>query len=257
LHALYRGLAEELRIDGTVVSATVMPRANRLFDSLGPATRERLRSHVDLVTVERGRVLCQPGDVPRHAYFPLDGMISLLGLTEDGHTLEVATAGADGFVGVTLALNGASSPYQVMVQMTGAAHRVRAEAFIRECHRFEDLQAMSLSYASHVLAHVTQSAVCHAFHPVMQRVCRWLLMTRDCAHTNSFELTQECVAHMLGVSRPKVSHALVSLEGRGLIHQGRGRIHIVDPKGLRVASCRCYRPSHDQIPVQQPLRQAR
>jgi CRP-like cAMP-binding protein len=99
--------------------------------------------------------------------------------------------------------------------------------------------------------------VCHAFHPLTQRVCRWLLVSRDCAHANTFEHTQEFIAHMLGVSRPKVSHALVTLEARGLIHQGRGRIHIVDPHGLQRASCRCYRPAHSQIPLQQRLRHAK
>jgi hypothetical protein len=108
---------------------------------------------------------------------------------------------------VPLALNGSLSPYQVMVQMPGTAHRVRGEAFLRECDRCEDLQSTSLTFASHVLQQVVQSAVCHAFHPLTQRVCRWLLVSRDCAHANTFEHTQEFMAHMLGVSRPKVSHS--------------------------------------------------
>lgn len=234
-----------------------MPRANLIFESLGPATRERLRPHVELVTLAKGRILCEPGDVPRFAYFPLDGMVSLLGITEEGYTLEVATAGSEGLVGVPLALNGSVSPYQVMVQMPGAAHRVRGEAFIRECHRGEDLQSTALTYANHVLQQVVQSAVCHAFHPLTPRVCRWLLVSRDGAHANTFEQTQEFVAQMLGVSRPKVSHALVTLEARGLIHQGRGRIHIVDPSGLQHASCGCYQSAAHQIPLQQPLRHAK
>jgi CRP-like cAMP-binding protein len=234
-----------------------MPRANRVFESLGPATRERLRPHVEVVTLTKGHVLCEPGDVARHAYFPLDGMISLFGITEDGHTLEVATAGSDGFVGVPLALNGSASPYQVMVQMPGGAHRVRADAFIRECHRCEELQSISLTYASYVLQQIVQSAVCHAFHPLTQRICRWLLASRDCAHSNTIELTQEFVAQILGVSRPKVSQSLVTLESRRLIHQGHGRIHIIDPRGLQQGSCVCYRSAHVSIPVQQPLRHAR
>ena len=256
LHAICCSVAEDLRINGTVGQATGMPRTNRLFESLAPAARERLRPHIELVTLARGRILCEPGDVPRFAYFPLDSMVSLLGTTEEGYALEVATAGSEGFVGIPLALNGSVSPYQVMVQMSGAAHRVRGEAFLRECHRCEDLQSLSLSYAGSVLQQVVQSAVCHAFHPLTPRVCRWLLVNRDGAHANTFEQTQEFIAHMLGVSRPKVSHALVTLETRGLIHQGRGRIHIIDPHGLQRASCRCYRFAHAQIPLQQPLRHA-
>jgi CRP-like cAMP-binding protein len=256
LRAVNRALAVELRSHVTVGQATVMAGANRLFDSLGPATRERLRPHIELVRLDRSRVLCEPGDIQRYAYFPRDGMISLLGITEEGQTLEVATAGRDGLVGVPLALNGTASPYQVVVQMPGTAHRVRAEAFVRECHRCEDLHALSLTYASQVLQQVVQSAVCHTFHSLTQRACRWLLVARDCVQANTFELTQELIAQMLGVSRPRVSHALVSLEGRGLIHQGRARIHIVDPRGLQRASCSCYRPAQNHILHQQSLRHA-
>jgi len=234
-----------------------MPRANRLFESLGPATRERLRPHVELVTLTRARVLCEPGDALRYAYFPLDGMLSLLGITEDGHSLEVATVGNEGMVGVPLALHGSASPYQVLVQMSGTAYRVRGDAFLRECLRGEDLHAAALAYASEVLQQVVQSAVCHAFHPLTPRVCRWLLASRARAQANTLALTQECLAQMLGVSRPRVSHALVMLEARHLIHQGRARIHIIDPTGLQLASCQCSRPAQGDIPVQQPLRHAR
>jgi hypothetical protein len=75
-----------------------MPRSNRLFESLGPATRERLRPHVDIVVLDKGRILCEAEDTPRRAYFPLDGMVSFVGLTEDGHALEL-TAGSDGSSG--------------------------------------------------------------------------------------------------------------------------------------------------------------
>lgn len=100
-----------------------MPRSNRLFESLAPATRERLRPHVDIVALDKGRILCEPGDTPRYAYFPLDGMVSFVGLTDDGHALELATAGSDGLVGTPLVHNRTISPYQALVQIaisTGA-----------------------------------------------------------------------------------------------------------------------------------------
>jgi CRP-like cAMP-binding protein len=210
-----------------------------------------------MVTLSKQRLLAEAGETPRYAYFPLAGVLSLVGITEDGHTLEVATAGSDGLVGVPLALNGSVSPYRVIVQMVGTAQRVRADAFLRECQRCEDLHAVSLTYAARVLQQVVRAGMCHAFHPLTPRVCRWLLMARACAHADTFEVTQEFLADMLGVSRPKVSHALVMLEARGLIHQGRGRIHIIDPRGLQHASCRCPVPSQARIPIQQPLRHAR
>ena len=97
----------------------------------------------------------------------------------------------------------------------------------------------------------------HTFHALPPRICRWLLGTGDYAHANTIELTQEFIAHMLGVTRPKVAQALATLEARRWIHQGHGRIHIVDPKGLQHGSCTCSRPEFAQIPVQQPLRPSR
>jgi CRP-like cAMP-binding protein len=232
-----------------------MPRANRLFESLGSATKARLRPYTELVHLAKGRVLSEPGDPPRYAYFPLDGLIALLGITEDGRALEVATAGADGLVGTPLALNGGTSPYQVMVHLPGAAQRIRGDAFARECQRCEDLSALALTYAHREMQQVVEASVCHAFHPLPQRVCRWLLVSRDCVHANTIALTQESIAHALGVSRSKLSQALGALEARHLILQGHGRIHILDPHGVQAASCPCYQ-SRASIPVQQPLRHA-
>lgn len=233
-----------------------MPNANRLFDALGPAARERLRPHVDLVNLTKGRVLYEPGDAPRHAFFPLDGMIALLALTDEGQALELAIVGHDGFVGVPIVLNVRSSPYQVMVQVSCAAYRVNADAFASEFQRREELHAIALTYVHGLILQLVQSAVCHSFHSLTPRLCRWLLVSRACVQSNTIELTQECIAHMLGVSRPKVSHALVGLEGKRLIHQGHGRIHIVDAQGLARSSCECYRaPTDRQEP--QPLRHVR
>ncbi len=100
-------LAEKLRLGATVRS---MPRPNALFESLGGATKARLNPYCETVPLTKGDVLCESGDVLRHAYFPLDGLIVLLAVTDDGRGLGVATVGTDGMVGVSLALNGHISP---------------------------------------------------------------------------------------------------------------------------------------------------
>ena len=160
MHACLRVLANELRQRDTVRSNPVVPNANRLFDALGPAARERLRPHVDLVNLTQGRVLSEPGDAPRYAFFPLDGMISLLASTEEGQALEVAMVGDDGFVGVPIVLNVRSSPYQVMVQVSSAAYRVHADAFAREFQRGEELHAIALTYVHGLMLQFVQSATC-------------------------------------------------------------------------------------------------
>jgi CRP-like cAMP-binding protein len=155
-------------------------QSNRLFDAFGPAARERLLPHVDLVNLTKGRVLCELGGASRYAFFPLDGMISLLGSTDDGEGLEVARVGDDGFVGVPLVLNVLESPYEAIVQVSCAAHRIRADAFARECQRGEDLHALVLAYIHGLMGQLVASSVCRSFHSLTQRLCRWLLINRDC-----------------------------------------------------------------------------
>lgn len=217
-----------------------VPKANRLFDALSADGRERLRPYADLVDLSKGRVLCEAGEVPRYAFFPLNGMVSLLASTDEGQAVEVAMVGRDGFVGVPILLDVRASPYQVVVQIECTAIRVRADAVAREFRRREELHTIALTYIHGLIQELVQSAVCLSFHTITQPLCRWLLVSRDCVQSNTIELTQEFVAQMLGVSRPKVSRALVILEEKRLIHQGHGRIHIVDAVGLERSSCPCH-----------------
>jgi CRP-like cAMP-binding protein len=224
----------------------IVPNTNRLYDALGFATRERLRPHLHQMNLTKGRVLFEPGDAPRYAFFPWDGMISLLASTDEGQSLEVATVGHHGFLGVPIVLNAQSSPWQAVVHVSCAAYRINADAVAREFQRGEDLHALTLTYVHDLMGQLVQSAVCHSFHSLTQRLCRWLLVSRDGVHSNTIELTQEFIAQRLGVSRSKVCHALVALEAQQLIHQGHGRVHIVDAAGLERLSCDCYRLNTDR-----------
>src|SRR6185503_7670274 len=123
-------------------------------------------------------------------------------------------------------LHASASPFQVLVPIEGTAFRMNADAFVHEFNRGEHLQAVTLTYAHAVMEQVVTSAVCHTFHTLTQRLCRWLLVSRDCVQSDTIGLTQEFIANMLGVSRPKVSETLVTLEHRNTVHQGHGRIHI-------------------------------
>ncbi|HET9149940.1 MAG TPA: helix-turn-helix domain-containing protein, partial [Alphaproteobacteria bacterium] len=75
---------------------------------------------------------------------------------------------------------------------------------------------------------------------VQERCARWLLQTHDRADGDSFPLTHEFLAQMLGVHRPTVSVAAGMLQKAGLISYVRGVITVLDRKGLEAASCACY-----------------
>ena len=217
------------------------PNGNRLFESLSPQTRARLRPYVQTVHITKGRTISDIGAPVRHVFFPLSGMIALLAMTEEADAIEVAMVGADGIVGVPPMLPDNASPYEAVVQVPCDAYRLSADAFHHEFRRGDDLQHAVLAYVDGLVRQVVQSSVCHSYHSLSQRLCRWLLSMRDTVRSDTIELTQESIAHMLGLSRPKVSVALADLEEQQLIRQRYGRLRIVNPRGLEACTCECHR----------------
>ena len=214
--------------------------ANRLLAALPDAVRLRALSDCRLVELKFAQVLAQPGEPARHAYFPLDSLISIVTTLEGGARLEVGIVGDEGMLGTGLVLGISAWPQHAVVQGAGSALRMGGSALARHCKQDESVQRRLQRYIYVVMAQLAQTAACTHFHNVDARLARWLLMTRDRAHTDEFRLTQEFLAYMLGVRRVGVTHAAISLQERGLIHYSRGVIAILDGKGLEKVSCRCY-----------------
>jgi len=214
---------------------------NGLLTALPPIEYERLSPHLELVRLTPGKILYNAGDLVSYAYFPKGGMISLLSITEDGRTIEVAMIGNEGMMGVPIILRNRVAPYQMMVQLAGNALRIRENVLRVEFDRGGKLQDLLLRYTHSVLIQVAQSAACNRFHTVEERLCRWLLVSRDRVQTDTLHLTQEFLSHMLGVPRTSVTMIAVNLQKEGFIRYNRGRITILDRSGLEAASCECYR----------------
>lgn len=223
------------------------PFENRVLASLPHEEYERLRPYLEPVRLAPGKILYGAGDIVRHAYFPKGGMVSLLSMTEDGRTIEVGMIGCEGVAGIPVVLRVNRSPYQVMVQLPTGAARIKGETLRREFNRGGKLQDLLLRYTHTLLTQVAQSAACNRFHTVEERLCRWLLISRDRVQTDTLQLTQEFLSHMLGVPRTSVTMIAGSLQRDGLIRYSRGKITILDPGGLETASCECYRVVREEI----------
>jgi CRP-like cAMP-binding protein len=200
----------------------------------------RLLSYVDRVALPKGKVLYDYGDVPRYGYFLVSGMAFVLAATEDGDLIQIATVAHDGFAGLPIVLN-TSAASQVVMHLSGDGYRVRADALQREFRKCGAFHALALEQLDRLVTESACAALCHRYHSVRQRFCRWLLMVRDGTGLDTVEITQEHIAEMLAVPRSAISSTAAWLQDRGFIRQRHGRIQIVKPRGLEALTCECYR----------------
>lgn len=206
-----------------------------------PSARTELMKLLSPAVLTLGDMLYDAQAIIRYVYFPIDCLVSLL-VPQKGHLpLEVGVVGSEGIVGVPIALGVRTSLVQAVVQGSGTALRMSAEAFQQNLPRQPALQSAVGRYVHALITQLTQSAVCNAFHPVEARCARWLLMARDRMQADELELTQASLAQMLGVRRVGVTVAAGNLQRLGAITYSRGRIQILDAQSLSAAACGCYR----------------
>lgn len=223
---------------------------NRLLAALPGKDRQQLLSGCEYVELVFGTILCEPGETIRHVYFPTDSFISLMTPIEGHNSLEVALIGSEGIYGIPLMLGVDVTSWHGVVQGSGSAWRMDAERFSREYKLSVVLQQYLKRYIYVVMTQLAQTAACNRFHVVEERLARWLLMTRDRAHSEGFHITHELLAQVLGVRRVGVTKAAGSLQKKKLISYSRGNVKIRDIGGLEAASCRCYqadKETYDRI----------
>ena len=216
------------------------PRQNHLLGALPTNAYERVAPHLELVQLNLGDVLYEPGIQLRYVYFPTTAIVSLLYVMENGASAEIAIVGNEGILGISLFMGGETTPSRAVVQSAGHGYRLRAQYLKDEFGRSGPFLHLLLRYTQALITQMAQTAVCNRHHSVDQQLCRWLLLSLDRLSSTELSMTQELIANMLGVRREGVTEAAGKLQQAGLIHYRRGKITVIDRSRLQERCCECY-----------------
>ena len=224
----------------TTVSAVPDARTNQLLAAIPPADWLRWLPELEPIELPLGLVLYESGRTLGHVYFPIDAIVSLLYVMENGDSAEIAVVGNEGVVGISLFMGGESTPSRAVVQSAGHGVRMTADAIQAEFYRSAPVMHLMLRYTQALITQTAQTAVCNRHHTLDKQLCRWLLLSMDRLQGNDLVMTQELIANMLGVRREGVTEAALKLQAAGLIRYARGRITVIDRPGLERRVCECY-----------------
>jgi CRP-like cAMP-binding protein len=214
--------------------------SNLLLAALSPAARNSLLPRLKPVSLPLRTVLYEPDEAPRYAHFITSGIASIVSTMSDGASAEVGIWGKEGLVESFHLLGRAKIPSRCFIQMEATALRIPFKELQREFMEHEGLRGCVLQCVQSQVFILGQLAACNRLHEAEERLARWLLMVSGRVVSDTFFLTQEFVANMLGARRTTVTAAAGALQRRGLIQYSRGRIRIVDSAGLENAACECY-----------------
>jgi CRP-like cAMP-binding protein len=214
---------------------------NLLLNKLSERELEQISRDLQKVDLPSKKALYEPGQAIATVYFVTNGVVSMVNEPDAGEVVEFATIGREGMVGFPVLLGSSSMPSRTIVQVAGDALKMQVPALHRAIEKVPKLSRLLLRHTMALLNQIAQTTSCNRLHEVDERCARWLLQTHDRMDGNSFSLTQEFLAQMLGCHRPTVTVAAGMLQQAGLIEYTRGVIKIVDRKGLEKAACNCYR----------------
>jgi CRP-like cAMP-binding protein len=215
-------------------------KKNSLLAALPADEWKRWSPFLEPIDLPLGEVLYESGGTLAYVYFPVDAIVSLLYVMENGASAEIAVVGNEGVVGISLFMGGESTPSRAVVQSAGAGYRLAAEVMKSEFNRSAPVLHLLLRYTQALITQMAQTAVCNRHHSLDQQLCRWLLLSLDRLQGDELIMTQELIANMLGVRREGVTEGALKLQKAGLIRYARGRILILDRAGLEKRTCECY-----------------
>jgi CRP-like cAMP-binding protein len=217
---------------------------NRIVLALRPAAQDFLAKRLVTRQTFTGQVLYEDGAPFTHAIFPHEGLFSLMAKMEDGKTVEKTSVGREGFLGFALLMGGSKAISTSIVLVPGYASWLALSDLHEAMAEFECVRQTMLRYAAALITQLMESVACNKLHSAEQRVARWLLQAHDRVDGDSFQLTQQALAEVLGLRRATVSDICSELQEARILDYSRGTVTVADRSALEGRACECYARIH-------------
>jgi CRP-like cAMP-binding protein len=240
LNRLDRLTFHEFSASRIIMEDSLPPTLNHLLAALPAEAQQKIFPHLKLVEFKLGQTIYEAGDSLANVHFPLDSIVSLLYVMEDGNSAEISIVGNDGLVGIAVFMSGKSTPGRAIVQAEGHAYQLSSPLLLEIFEQDHSVRVCMLRYTQALITQMAQTAVCNRHHTVDQQLCRWILLSLDRLPTNELNMTQGLIANMLGVRREGVTESAGKLQKIGAIKYQRGLITVLDRSILENQCCECY-----------------
>ena len=213
---------------------------NQVLSRLPRTEIARFRPNLEPLLLPQNKDLSLPGENALHGYFLEEGMASIVVTMHSGVSVEVGIVGREGLVGLPILFGTGHTTTHTFMQIPGSGFRIKAQALKAEFERSGMFRVLCGRYFQSQLVQVSNYAACNRLHNIEQRLARWLLLCQDKTGLSRLPLTHGFLSQMLGTGRTTVSLAAGVLQNSKLIFYSRGRVDILDRKGLEGAACECY-----------------
>src|SRR5688572_6073305 len=213
---------------------------NRILKMLTAPEIERLKENCDVVYLKSRQALWEQGEELNAVYMPCSSVISLLQTMSDGLSLEVASVGNEGIVGVPLLLDIRRSISRAVCLVEGEAWKIGRSELAEIQKTSATLDALVRRYTYVLLRQIMQAAGCSCLHSAQKRFARILLEMHDRSGKRELQFSQQFVTEILGVRRETIGQAASDFQRSGLISYSRGCIQILNRGGLEASACECY-----------------
>jgi CRP-like cAMP-binding protein len=215
-------------------------RRNRLLAALRPRDYALLEPHLQIVPIGEGEFLHLPGDEIEQVYFPHKGIVSLMAISKEGNAIATASVGSEGAIGTIVGTGFVRAFTRALVHAPGVASRIEASHFRRAVSKSEMILSLLTRYHMAQMCQVQQTSLCNSLHDATSRLSRLLLLLSEQSKDDIISFSQDRLAYMLGLRRSSVTVVAQTLQSQHFIKYRRGRIEIVNRRGLKAAACECY-----------------